>query len=138
VNDRLRELGQLLHAERIRVEFAITCFTETDVEERFVCAFECCFGRQTGQLGHETHEVHGRHLGDERVAFGHITDQRFDLVRVIADVVAEDLCRARGRVMEAEQRVNQRGLAGAVWSKQSDCLAAKIAAEVFENRTTTE
>ena len=57
MNDCLRELGQLFHAERISFEFAIARFAETDIKERFVRAFECGFGRKSGQLGHQANEM---------------------------------------------------------------------------------
>src|SRR6476469_9386724 len=82
--------------------------------------------------------MHGRHLGDERIAFGHVADQRPDLFRLVDDVVAKDLRGARIRLMEAKQRVNQRGLAGAVWTKQTDRAATKIAAKIFKYLPATE
>ncbi len=65
MDDRLRELRELLHAERVSLETAIACFTEADVEEGFMRAFESGFRRQAGQFTHQTHEVNGAHLRDE-------------------------------------------------------------------------
>ena len=127
MNDRLREFGQLLHAQRISIETAITRFAEADVEQRFVRAFERGFRRQARQLGHQPHEMHRAHLRDERIALRHVADQRSDLFRVGADVLAEDVGGAGRRRMKAEQRVNQRGLAGAVRPEQADRASAQFA-----------
>src|SRR5690242_10844552 len=34
--------------------------------------------------------------------------------------------------MKAKQRVNERGLSGAVWTKQADGASAQIAAQIFQ------
>src|ERR1043166_7027747 len=93
---------------------------------------ECRFGRQSGQLTHQANEMHSRHFGDERIALGHVADQRADLFRVVEDVVAEDLRGARVWLMKPEQRVNQRRLARAVWTKQTDRAPTQVAAQVLK------
>ena len=87
-------------------------------------AFQRGLGRQAGKLGHQPHEMHGAHLRDKGIALRHIADERSDLLGVGADVLAKDVGRAGGRRMKAEQGVNQRGLAGAVWTKQADSASA--------------
>ena len=44
VHDGLRQLGQLLHAERIGAQVAVARLAQADVEERFVRALEACSG----------------------------------------------------------------------------------------------
>src|SRR5580765_2651091 len=124
VDDRLRKLRKLFHSKRIRSNLAIARFAQPYVEQGFVRPFERRFRRQTRKLSHQTNEVNTTHVGDERVAFGHVADLRSNLLCVAADVAAEDMSRARGRRMEAKQRVNQRGLARAVRSQQPDCSSA--------------
>src|ERR1051325_8578633 len=77
--------------------------------------------------------MHCAHLRDERIALGHVTDKRLDLLCFVGDVVAEDLSSARGGLMKPEQRVDQCRLAGTVWTEQTNRFAAQIAAQVFEN-----
>ncbi len=138
MNDRLREFRKLLHAQRIRFEPAITRFAESNIEQRFVRTFQCSFGRQPGQFGHQANEMHCAHLCDERIALGHVADQRLDLLCLVDDVVAEDLRSAGGRRMKPKQRVDERCLAGAVWTEQTDCFAAQIAAQIFQYRPATK
>ena len=75
MHNRLRQLRQLLHAERERIQIAIARFTKTDKEQRFVRAFERGCWPQPRKLGHQAHEMYARHLGDERVALRHIADE---------------------------------------------------------------
>src|SRR6185503_16597713 len=62
--------------------------------------------------------------------------QCLDLFRLVDDVETKDLRSACRRRMKSEQRVNQRRLAGAVWTEQTDCFTAQIATQVFENLST--
>src|SRR5829696_6011085 len=78
------------------------------------------------------------HLRDERVALGHVANQRSDLFCLIDDVHAEDLCGAGRRCVKSEQRVNERRLAGAIWTEQTDRFTTQIAAKVFKNWPLTE
>src|SRR6185503_20522507 len=78
------------------------------------------------------------HLRDERIALRHVANQRFDLLGIVRDVVAEDLCGAAGGLMKSEQRVNQRGLAGSVGTEQTDSFTTQIAAQVFQNLPAAE
>ena len=134
MHDRLRQLRQLFHAQRKRVQVSIARFAQADIKERFVGALERRGRRQPGKLSHEPHKMHARHLGDERIALRHVADQRFDLICVAANVAIENARRAgRGR-MKTEQGVNQRGLAGAVWSEQANRAPAQLTAQVLQNR----
>ena len=65
----LRKLGHLFHAERIRAEIAVAGFSETDVIEGLMRAFQRFCRRQTAQFGHHSDEAHGRHVGDERIRY---------------------------------------------------------------------
>ena len=72
-----------------------------------------------------------RHLCNERVALGHVANQSFDLICVGADVAAKD-SRGTGRGwMKTEERMNQRGLARTVRTKQADRSTAEFAVQAF-------
>ncbi len=58
MGDRLRQLGELLHAERVGLELAVARLAEADVEQRLVRALERGLGRQPGELGHHADEAH--------------------------------------------------------------------------------
>jgi hypothetical protein len=45
---------------------------------------------------------------------------------------------AAGRLVKAEQRVNERCLAGPVWTKQTDRFTTQIAAQVLQEWPVTE
>src|SRR5215213_92580 len=138
MNDRLCEFRELLHAQRISLKTSITRLAESDVEERLVRAFQSGFRRQPRQLAHQSDEVNCIHLRDKRVALGHVANQRSDLFGLIGDVHAEDVCGTGGRRVKSEQRVNQRRLARAIWSEQTDRFPTQIAAKVFQDCPATE
>src|SRR5262249_40319113 len=116
-----------------RIDVAIARFAEADEEERLVGALERGGRRQSRKLSHEPHEVDARHPGNKRVALGHVTDQAFDLIRLAANVAAEDSRGAGRRSMKTEQGVNQGGLAGAVRPQQADRAAAQFAVKAFQD-----
>ena len=68
----LRQLGHLLHSQRVRPEFTIASFTQTDVIKRLVSALDGFRGREAAQFGHHAHESYSTHIGDERIVLGHI------------------------------------------------------------------
>jgi limonene-1,2-epoxide hydrolase len=82
--------------------------------------------------------VNGAHLGDERIALGHVADQRADLFGFVGNVEAEDVRSAGRRLMKSEQRVNERGFAGAVGTEQTDCFATQVAAQVLQDLPATK
>ena len=61
MHDGLRQLGDLLHAERVGAERAVAHLAEADVEERFVRALEGVLGGQAGEFGHQADEAHAAH-----------------------------------------------------------------------------
>ena len=49
------------------------------------------------------------------------------------------MCAVPGRrLMKSEQRVNERGLAGAVGTEQTDCFTTQIAAQVLQDLPATK
>ena len=90
MHDRLRQLCQLLHPERKRIDVAIARFSQPDKEKRFMRTLERRPRRQSRKFRHETHKVDARHFRDERIAFRHVADQRLDLICLAANVAAQN------------------------------------------------
>jgi hypothetical protein len=138
VHQRLRELRHLLHAHRVGVDGSVARLAEADEEERLVSSLEGRRGRQPGDLAHQPDEAHAVHLGDERVALGHVADERPDLHGIHADVLAENAGRsARGRV-EAEERVDKGRLAGAVRPEEPDRPPGQRRVQILQNGPAAE
>src|SRR5207249_2431421 len=95
-------------------------------------------GWQTRQLRHETDKVNTRHLRDERIALRHVPNQRFDLISVSTDVAAKDVSRSTCRRMKTKQCVNERGLAGAIRTKQSNSTSAQLAVQLAQDWAAAE
>ena len=123
VHDGLGQFGGLLHAQRIGAERAVTNFTETHVEERFVRAFQGVLGRQAGEFGHQADEAHAAHRRDEGIILRHVADQAAHFAYLRAYVFAEDARGAGGRLVKAEQGVDQGALARAVRSRAGRWIA---------------
>src|SRR6185503_1961725 len=84
------------------------------------------------------HEVNGAHFGDERIALGHVADQRADLFGFVGNVEAEDVRSAGRRLMKSEQRVNEHGFAGAVGAEQTDGFATQVTTKVLQDLPATK
>src|SRR5882757_3536533 len=75
VDDGLRELGQLLHAERVSTKLAVTGLAQADIEENLMGALQGRFGGKSGELAHHTNERDRGHIGDEGIVFRHEADE---------------------------------------------------------------
>src|SRR2546423_7796270 len=133
VYDGLRELGHLLHSERIRSQIAIPHFTEADVKKRFVRPLHRLLRRQPRDLRHHTDEPYAAHVGNERIVLRHIAEQRSDLTRLRADIESENSRSPGCRRMESEERSDQSGFPGAVGPQQSDRAAGQRSGELVED-----
>jgi hypothetical protein len=120
VRDGLRELGELLHPQRILFHLAITRLAQADVKQRFVRSLERGIRGQPGQFRHVADEFHRTHSGDERIVLGHVADEVAHAADPGADVVAGNARGAAKRAVEAEQRIDQRRLPCPVRSQQAD------------------
>src|SRR6266545_5749107 len=69
VNYRLGQFGKLFHSQRISFETTVASFSQTYIKKGLVSALKRGFGRQTRQLGHQSHKTDGAHLRDKRIAF---------------------------------------------------------------------
>src|SRR6185312_2091340 len=134
----LRQLGELFHPQRIAVYLAVPDLAQSNVEECFMRAFECLCRRQAGELSHEADEVNATHVADERIVLRHVSNAAADLRPVPVGVEAEDASCPTRRAVKAQQRVDQRRLAGSVRTKQPDRLAAQHAAESVEYGASTQ
>ena len=129
VNDRLRELGHLLHAVRVGPQLPVARLPESDMEEHLVRFLECRLRRKAGKLGHLADEGHRRHLPDERVVLGHVADSRPGFTHVVPAIEPQDTGAAGARPKEPEERQDQRGLAGPIGPEQSHRLSCARNAE---------
>src|SRR5262245_43636671 len=77
-------------------------------------------------------------IGDERIAFGHITDVGANLFDLGSDVAPEDSRRACRWFVKSEQRVNQRRLARAIRAEQADAASAQRAFDVVQDAALAE
>jgi hypothetical protein len=138
VGDGLRQLGGLLHAQRIGAQGAVAHFAQADVEEGFVGALEGVFARQTRQLGHQPHEAHAAHPGDEGVVLGHVAHQRAHFASMRADVAPEDARGSRSRLVKAQQRVDEGGFARSVRPQQADGAPGERGFQAIQDDTFAE
>src|SRR5678816_1759535 len=74
MNDRLCQLGQLFHTQRVRTELAISCFAKAHVEKSFMSSLERGAWWQSRKFRHQTNEMNARNISDERIALRHVTD----------------------------------------------------------------
>ena len=86
----LRQFRQLFHPQRKGIKVTITRFAETDKKQRLVRALQSGRRTQSGEFSHESHEMDARHFGDKRIALGHVSDQGFDLVGIVANIAIEN------------------------------------------------
>ena len=137
VDNGLRELGHLFHAERVGADFAVARFAEADVKENFVGFFESRGFGQARDFAHQAEEGDGGHVADERIVFGHVADAGFHFAGLGVAVETEDAGAACGGLVEAEEGLDQRGFAGAVGAQQADGFAgtgnAEAAGDSLEN-----
>ena len=138
VGDRLRQLEQLLHAQRIGLDVAVARLAQTDVEEDLVRALESRLGRQPRKLRHQPHETHAGDAGDEGVPLGHVADPPPEFPALGRDVHVEQAGGSRGWLVEAEQGVQERRLAGAVRPQQTDRPAREGASQLVQDLVPAE
>ena len=79
VDERLGQLGALLHAGREGADQARALLLEADLEEHLRRPQHGGAARQAAQLGHVHHQVARRHLERQAVALGHVAEAAADL-----------------------------------------------------------
>ena len=137
VGEGLGELGLLLHARGVAAHRAVALLGEADVAQHLGGPLP---RRHPGQAGHhrEVHdEVAGADVGRQAVVLGQVADQGPDRAALGADVVAEHLGLASGGGDEAEQDLEERGLAGAVGADQAGDAGADVDGERVEGEDRT-
>jgi len=130
----MRQLGQLLHAQRVCPHFAITSLAQPNVEERLVRALHGFVGRKTGEFSHVTDETNSGHISQERIALGHVADLRTQFANVSLNVFAKDTSGAGVRTVKAKQCVDESRFAGAIRAEQSNASAREITIQPVKNR----
>src|ERR1035438_8445286 len=103
----LRQLGRLLHAQRVSAQRAVADFTEAHVKERLVRTLQRLGLGQAGEFRHQADEAHAAQGGDLRIVFRHVADQAANRARLAANVAAENTGGSRRRLVKAQQRVQQ-------------------------------
>ena len=129
VDDRLGELGHLLHPVRVGPQLPVARLPEPHVEQDLVRFLERRLRREARQLGHLAQEGHRRHLPDERVVLRHVADSRPGLAHVAPAVHAQDTGASGAGPEKPEQRQDQRGLARPVGPEQPHRLSCARNAE---------
>jgi hypothetical protein len=99
-------------------------------------------GRQSGKLRHQSQEGHCRHVGNERIRFGHVADARPDFALLVVAVEAQNVRASGNRLMESQQGQDQGRFAGAVRAEQPDGFpdtgCAKTAGDATKNLPPSE
>jgi hypothetical protein len=132
VHERLRKLDPLLHARRVGLYVAVSSLSKPDVEEDFVRALHRVRAPKARQLAAVRDEGNGCHAGYVRVTLRYIADAGAHGTRRFADVIAQHAqTAARGRE-QTKKRLDERALARAVGTKQSDGAVWEIGADVAE------
>ena len=129
MDNRLGELGHLLHPERVGSQLSVARLAEPHMEQDLVRLFERRLRREARQLGHLANERHRRHLPDERVVLRHVADSGPGLSHAAAAVQAQDSGVPGGGTEKPEQRQDQRGLACPVGAQQPHRLSLARNAE---------
>ena len=118
-DQRLGQLDPLLHAGRVGADLAVALLVQADVAQRLGGAL---LGRGRREAGHPAQvgdELGGGDVRRQAVVLGHVAGQRPDPLPVLAAVGAEHAgLPARGR-QQAEQDLDQGGLARAVGADQA-------------------
>ena len=93
---------------------------------------------QAGELGHEADEADAAHRCDVGIVLRHVAEQGAHFAGVRADVLAEDARGSGSRLVEAEQRVDQRALARSVRPQQADGAPGQGSLEFFQDGAVAE
>ena len=134
VDQRLGELGPLLHAGGVAADRAVALLGQPHVAQHVGGALAGRGERQARHLAQVHDQVAGRHVGRQAVVLGHVADQGADRAAVGGDVVAEHARAAAGRRHQAEQDLDQGGLAGAVRPDQAGHALADGHVEAVQRR----
>ena len=129
VDDRLGELGHLLHPVRVGPQLPVARLPEPHVEQDLVRLLERRVRREARQLRHLAQEGDRRHLPDERVVLGHVANSRPGLAHVAPAVQAENAGASGTGSEKSEQRQDQGGLACPVGPQQPHCFSRARNAE---------
>ena len=104
----LGKLDELLHPKRVAVHLAVPDLAQSNVEERFMSAFQRLCRGQAGEFGHVADEVNAAHVADEGIVLRHISDAAADLRPIPVRVEVEDAGCSTRRAVKAKERVDQR------------------------------
>ena len=133
VDEGLRQLRPLLHAGGVAPHRAVPLLGEPDVAQYVGRALAGRDVRKPRHLAHVHDQVARGHVGGQAVVLGHVAHERANARAFGRDVVAEDPGRPRAGRHQAEQDLDQRGLAGAVGADEAGDALAHLHVELVES-----
>jgi len=132
VDERLGELDPLLHPGRVPADRAVALFVEPDVPQHLGRAFARRGAREAGHARHLGDEVGRRCVGREAVVFGHVAHELADRRALRAHVEVHHGGLAQRRLEQAEQDLEERALARAVGTDQTDDAGLEVEGQAVE------
>src|SRR5215831_5462254 len=117
-DQRLGQLDPLLHPGGVGAGRPVPLLVHADVAQRFGGPFLGGGGRQPGHAPEVGDELGAGDVGRQAVVLGHVPGERPDPLPAGRDVVAEHDRPATGRREQAEQDLDERGLARPVRADQ--------------------
>ena len=121
VGDRLGQLRELLHPERVGLEVPVADLAEADGEERLVGPLERLGSRKARELREHGDVADARDPRDEGVVLGHVADRPPDLAALPHDVEALNLAIDLASILDDDSLVR-------TFSEQSFALAGSTVA----------
>ncbi len=132
VHDGLRQFHALLHAGRELTDEPVALLIDSTL-------IECLRGsqprgacRESADLGHVPDEIGGGDVGRKTVRFRHVAHELAHMLRLCANVEAEDGCVATCGGLQAKHELDERGFASAVRTKKSDGGARNLNRQLFQ------
>src|SRR5579859_3254080 len=114
MRDGLCQFGQLLHAQRIGTQLAITGFAQPNVKESLMRALQRLVRRQSAKLAHVADKAHAAHAGDESLILRHVADHASHSHGLAANIAAMYSHRSLAWLVKAKKRVDEGAFTGAV------------------------
>ncbi len=111
---------------------------ETDVKQCLMRPLQRRAPRQTSEFRNHSEISNGGQLGHIRVVFRHVADNLSNLADVCPNIQTENANRSVCWCVKAEECTQERRLARAIRSEQTDGAARKTPAQVLQDRTSRQ
>ena len=135
VDEGLRELHALLHAGGVAVDLAVAGLEQADVAEDLGGALAGGGAREAADLGHVGDELRGGGVRRQAIVLRHVADELAQGGAVAGHVEAHHLRGAGGRLEQAEEKLDEGALAGAVRADEADDAGRQLKVEGVERGT---